>query len=171
MKKGVRFYFGYDIDKKLRAPMIKDAGFDSVITSYDKKYQSLNGSLRFQVKQFKKYGLRPSSLHMRYETDELPYFWENGKNGEKLKKMLIQDVKKAKKYGFTCVVLHLGGKYSKICEKRLLHVLNVCEKLNIPLANENIGERSIFIDVLKNICHPMLKICFDSGHQNFIDKD
>jgi len=171
MHKGVRFFFGYNINKNLRAKLIKDAGFDSVITSNDKKYQSLNGSLRFQVNQFKKYGLRPSSLHMRYESEELPYFWKEGKMGDKLKKRLIQDVKNANKYGFTCVVVHLIGEYSMIGEKRLLEVLKVCQKFNIPLAIENIGEKKVFIDTLKNISHPMLKVCFDAGHQNFIDKD
>lgn len=171
MHKGMRFYFGYKIDKKQRAKLIKDAGFDSVITSNDKKYQKLNGSLRFQVKQFKKHGLRPSSLHMRYETEDLPYFWLQGRKGEKLKKTLIQDVKHAKKFGFNCVVVHLIGSYSEVGKERLLKVLEICQKLNIPLAVENIGEKEIFNDVLKNISHPMLKICFDVGHQNFVDKN
>lgn len=171
MNKGVRFYFGYDIDKRLRAKLIKEAGFDSVITSYDKKYQKVNGSLRFQAKEIKKYGLRPSSLHFRYETEDLPDFWEEGKKGEKAKKSLIQDVKNAKKYGFTCVVVHLAGTYSSIGEKRLLEVLEICQKINIPLAIENIGEAELFITVHEKISHPMLKVCFDVGHQNVFDKD
>lgn len=171
MEKGMRFYFGYNIKKNKRALLIKQAGFDRVITSNDKKYQKINGTLRFQVKQILKHGLKPSSLHMRYETEELPFFWQKGKKGAKLTKTLIKDVKNAKKYGFTCVVVHLAGEYSIIGENRFLKVLNVCQKLNIPLAIENIGEKNIFLDIHKNIQHPMLKVCFDSGHQNFIDKD
>ena len=171
MNKGIRFYFGYNIDKKLRAKLISSAGFNNIITSDDKKYKKTNGSLKFQVKQAKKYGLSLSSLHMQYETNDLPNFWKEGKKGEKLKKILLKDVKNAKKYGFTCVVVHLVGEYSIFGEKRLLEVLDFCKKLNIPLAIENIGEKKLFIDVLNNISHPMLKVCFDVGHQNFIDKD
>ena len=171
MNKGMRFYFGYDIDKKERAKLIKEAGFDCVITSNDKKYQALNGTLKFQVKQIKKYGLSPSSLHMRYESEDLPDFWKEGKKGELLKKILIQDVKNAYKYGFSCVVVHLVGEYSEIGKTRLLKVLDICQKLNIPLAIENIGYKKLLIDVFDNISHPMLKACFDVGHQNFVDKD
>ena len=167
----MRFYFGYSIDKKERTKLIKQAGFDCVITSNDKKYQSLNGTLKYQVKQMKKYGLKPSSLHMRYESKDLPYFWKEGKKGEKLKRMLIQDVKNAKKFNFTCVVVHLVGEFSEIGQKRLMEVLDVCQKLNVPLAIENIGEKEIFLKTLTTIKHPFLKVCFDVGHQNFVDKD
>lgn len=171
MNKGISFYFGYYELPELRAKMIKEAGFDCIITSADNKFKKQNGSIRKQIKLFKKYDLKLSSLHMRYNSDELHYFWEDGKKGEKLKKHLIKDVKIAHKYGFSCVVVHLFGKYSKIGEKRLKEVLNICEKVNIPLAIENIDNQKIFIETFKNLKHPMLKFCYDCGHNNVFDKD
>ncbi len=114
MDKGISFYFGFKVDPEKRAELIKKAGFDCVTTSADKKFIKQNGKIRNQVKIFKKYGLKLSSLHMTYNSEDLHYFWENCKFGEKLKKNLIKDVKIAKKYGFKCVVVHLLGEYSSI---------------------------------------------------------
>ena len=81
MEKGISFYFGFDIRPKLRAKMIKEAGFDCVITNADKRFNRQNGSIAKQVKLFRKNGLKLSSLHMSYKSDELHYFWEEGKFG------------------------------------------------------------------------------------------
>lgn len=171
MKKGISFYFGYDLPAEERARLIEEAGFDSVITSADPRFNFQNGSILKQMKLFKKYNLTPSSLHMRYKTNELPYFWKEGKKGERLKRNLIKDVKLASKYNFTCVVVHLAGEYSSIGEKRLKDVLKVCAKKNVPLAIENINYPELLKKVLANINHSYLKFCYDSGHHNVYDKD
>lgn len=171
MKKGISFYFGYDIKPKLRAKMIADTGFDCVITCADKKFDKQNGTIKSQVKLFKKYGLKLSSLHMAYDSDKLHYFWEKGEEGNKLQKKLIKDVKIAYKYGFSCVVVHLFGKYSKVGEYRLRNVLQVCEKLNVPLAIENTNSLPVFKKCFEKINNPYLNFCYDSGHNNVFDKE
>lgn len=171
MNKGISFYFGFNTAPELRAKQIKEAGFDSVITSADKKFNKQNWKISKQIKLFKKYDLKLSSLHMAYNSDDLHYFWEEGKEGEKLKRNLIKDVKIAKKFGFSCVVVHLFGEYSKVGERRLKDVLKVCEKTKIPLAIENIDCQNVFLETFKNISSPYLKFCYDSGHNNIFDKD
>lgn len=171
MKKGISFYFGYNIEPEERAKLIKKYGFDTVIIHADKKYNKQNGTIKKQIKIFKKYGLEVSTLHMSYNNEELHYFWEVGKMGNKLTKNLIRDVKLAHKYGISCVVVHLFGTYSQIGEQRIRKVLNVCEKLNVPLAIENIDCQSVFLETFKHISHPYLKFCYDSGHNNAFDKD
>lgn len=171
MNKGISFYFGYDIKPKERVKLLKEAGFDSVITTDDKRWRFQNGSLRQQIKLLKQQGLKWTSLHMGYLKKELPALWQKGKLGEKLKKNLIKDVRKAKKYNFTCVVVHLAGEYSQVGENRLLEVLEVCEKLNIPLAIENLSNFALFKQVFENIKHPMLKFCLDIGHNNAYTPD
>lgn len=171
MNKGISFYFGFNLKPEISAKLIKEAGFTSVITNADKKFKYQNGSIRKQIKIFKKYGIKLSSLHMQYNREELPYFWQEGKAGEHLKRRLIKDVKIAKKYGFTCVVVHLYGEYSKIGEKRLREVLALCEKLNVPLAIENIDCQKLFLEVFEKISSHMLKFCYDSGHNHVYDPD
>ena len=127
MKKGISLFFGFEIPLKKRVKMIKDAGFDCIMTNADPKFNWQNGNIRQQMKYFKKYGIEVSSLNMIYNSQKLPAFWQEGKLGDKLEKRLIKDVKIAKKYGFKCVVVHCRGEYSKIGEKRFSRVLKVCK--------------------------------------------
>ena len=46
MNKGISFYFGYKINYKERARMIKEAGFDCVITNADSDFNRQNGSIK-----------------------------------------------------------------------------------------------------------------------------
>ena len=48
MEKGISYFFGYKVGAKNLAKLIKDAGFDSVITSADKRF---NFSLKLQYRQ------------------------------------------------------------------------------------------------------------------------
>lgn len=171
MNKGISFYFGYKIAPEERAKLIHEHGFDTVITNADPKLNSQNGTIRAQMKIFKKYDIKPSSLHMQYNSEDLHYFWEEGREGEKLKKRLIKDVKIAAKYDFTCVVVHLDGKWSEIGKQRLLDVLKVCHKKNKPLAIENIHCQELFVKVFEEIKDDYLRFCYDSGHNNTYDKD
>ncbi len=166
LNKGISFYYGFNEPIKERAKMIKQAGFDCVITNADKNLNYQNGSIRKQIKLFKKYGLNVSSLHFSYNVSELKNFFLNNKIGDKLEKNLIKDIKIAHKYGFKCVVVHLLGKKSKIGLERLKRVLKVAEKYNTPLAIENINENEVLPYVFKNIDSPYLRFCLDSGHQH-----
>ena len=171
MEKGISFFFGFLTPPEERAFFIKQCGLTSVITNADKKWDYQNSSIKKQIKIFKKYDLKLSSLHMAYNKEDLPFFWKKGALGHKLTKRLIKDVKIAKKHHFRCVVVHLDGVYSKIGEKRLQKVLKVCKKTKIPLAIENLNNQILFETVFKTINSPYLKVCYDCGHGNLYDKD
>ncbi len=170
MKKGICFHFGYvydNLEEQVKA--IKDAGFDCVITNADPNMAKNNGTIKQQIKLFKKYGLELSSLHMQYKRDELPHFWHDNQTGKRLEKTLVKDVKTAKKYGFTCVVVHLKGEPNEIGYERIKRVLKVCEKVKIPLAVENIGNNHCFMKTFENVKSDYLKFCYDSGHNHAFD--
>lgn len=171
MKKGISLFFGYDVGAENLPKLIKKAGFDCVITSADERFNKQNGTIDEQIKRLKENGIELSSLHMTYDASELHAFWEEGKKGEELKERLIKDVKIAKKYGFTCVVVHLAGEYSEIGKQRLMQVLKVCKDLDVPLAIENIDQQKLFLKVFENIEDDYLRFCYDSGHNNVFDKD
>jgi len=170
MNKGISFYFGYKINYKERARMIKEAGFDCVITNADKHLNKQNGTIRQQVKIFKQVGLKLSSLHNRYNDKDLKHFFQNDKVGDKVEKNVIKDLRVAKKYGFSCVVVHLKGEFNEIGVERLKRILNVCEKLGVFLAVENVDYKEVFVKVFECINNKYLKFCYDSGHNNFFDK-
>ncbi len=171
MEKGISFYFGFALSPEERASMIKDAGFDRVMTSADERLDNQNGTLKEQIKLFEKYNLKPTSLYMSYTTPKLPLFWKEGEEGEEQKNRLIKEINLAHEFGFTCLVVHCEGNYSKIGEKRLLTVLDECERLSLPLAIENLDNKELFVSIFDKIQHPKLQFCFDSGHNNIFNKD
>lgn len=163
---GVRFYFGYDSNPVDRIKKIKEYGFDTIITSPDKKYNKQNSSIQNQVRLAKENGIKLSSMHCTYKNEMLPYFWEKGLKGYKIKKQLIKEVKLAKSLGFTCLVVHLDGKFSEIGSARLLQVLEVAKSVDLPLAIENLTNEELLINVFNNIKHTHLRLCYDAGHNN-----
>lgn len=166
MDKGISFYWGFDEDFETRAKILNTIGYDCVITNADPKFNKQNGTIRQQIQVFKQYNLKLSSLHMRYNAKDLPYFWTKSHKGNWMEKRLVKDVKIASKYGFKCVVTHLKGIPAPIGLKRLERILKVCEKYNMPLAIENTENIACFMYTFKNINHKFLKFCYDSGHAN-----
>lgn len=163
---GIRFYFGFDDDPVERMQKIKDHGFDCIFTSPNKKYTPQNGTLAEQVATAKRLGLKLSSLHSSYNSPKLPLFWKKGLQGYLIERKLAKEIAIAKKYNFTCLVVHLDGKYSEVGKNRLLRLLAIAEKYDMPLAIENLDNEELFIEVFKNIEHPYMKFCYDVGHQN-----
>lgn len=171
MNKGISFYFGYNTDCKIRANLIKKCGFDCVITNADKRYNKQSGSINRQIKLFKKEGLKLSSLHMSYKEEELPEFFKDNQTGKKIEKRIIKDLYLAKKYHFNCVVVHLNGQSSEIGFNRLRKILKTCEKLDIPIAIENLENQKLFVEVFQRIDNKYMKFCYDCGHNNCFDPD
>lgn len=163
---GITFYYGYATSPKIRAEHIKNHGFDTVMTSPDRKFNRENSNILRQIKLFKKNGLKLSSLHSSYNSKELPCFWEEGRRGDKIEKNLKKEVKLAKKLGFTCLVVHTGGTYSEIGKQRLLRILDVCEKYDLPIAIENLESERLFRDIFSNIEHKYMGLCYDVGHNH-----
>lgn len=166
--KGISFYYGYDSNYKKRAKLIKETGFECVMTNADPKFNKQNGTIRKQVRIFKKLGLKLSSLHMTYKGKELYNFFLDNEIGDKIEKRIIKDLHIAKKYGFNCVVVHLEGEESKIGFDRIERILKVCEKVNVPIALENLIHNEIILEHLfeKHKDNPHLKFCYDCGHNH-----
>lgn len=166
MNKGTSFYWGFKETPEFRAQILNQVGFDTVITNADPKYNKQNGSITKQIKLFKQYNLKLSSLHMRYNAKDLPYFWTDTRKGNWMEKRLAKDIKVARKYGFSCVVTHLKGLPSTTGLDRIKRLLKLCDKTNIDLAIENTENTACFIYTFDNIKHPHLKFCLDVAHNH-----
>lgn len=174
MKKGISLYFGFESPVEERVKRIKQAGFDCVITSADPNFDHQNGTIQKQMELFRENNLGISSLHMKYKSSELVSFWENSELGDKLEKNLIEDVETAKEYGFKCVVVHLENRSDnyEIGFNRLDRILKTCEKLEIPLAFENIHDQKTFLIAMERYKDsPYAKMCYDSGHNHCFDPE
>lgn len=171
MDKGISFYWGFDTNLNERAKLLNSIGFNCVITNTDLKFKKQNGTIRQQMKLFNQYNLKLSTLHMRYNAQDLPYFWTRSRKGNWMERRLIKDVKTASKYGCKYVVTHLKGIPSKVGLDRLNRVLKVCEKYNTSLAIENTENIACFMHTFDNIKHKHLKFCYDSGHAHCFNPD
>lgn len=168
MRKGVSNFFGYIYDdcEKIYQD-IKNAGFDSIMTSSDKNFFNQNGDLDFQAKMLNKYSLKQDSMHSAYKTKDLKYFWQLGLKGCLMLRSLKNDVRMAKKYGYKFLVVHLEGKYSIIGLKRVQSLVKYAEKQGVVIAIENLSaNREILANCFENIKSQNLKFCFDAGHEN-----
>lgn len=171
MNIGITFFYGKQGEPEERTKLIAKHGFNSILTIDQPELDKQNGAFKKQIKLFQKYQLKPSSLHMEYRSEELPYFWKKGKIGDKIEKTLKKDVKLAKKYNFTCVVVHLEGEYSEIGITRIKNVLKTCKKYNLPLAIENLDNKELFFKVFETIEDDYMMMCYDSGHQHAFNPD
>ena len=168
---GVDFYFRNDVKPAKRIKLIKNAGFDTIITNLKPNRIKANGSIKKQVKLFHKYGLKLSTLHASYDTEKLPTFWKEGAEGDKILAQLISELELAKEYGFSVLVIHIIGVYSDIGASRLMKLLARAEEIDMPVAVENVGNDIIISTVLENIDHKYLGLCYDSGHINCFSPD
>ncbi len=169
MDKSISVYFGYLTNPKERLQKIKDAGFDSIITSADPKWDWQNGTLPTQLKLAKKLKLKTSSLHAAYDDSQLKYFFEEGVVGDKVEKNIIKDLKLAKKYGFKSLVVHFIGKPSLVGIERIKRILTVCQKVKIPLAVENLKNSKVIDYIFDHISDKYLGLCYDAGNNHAYD--
>ena len=173
MDKGIPVFWGYlgeGYDWKSKLKKNKKAGFQRIITTADKRFDYQNGTIDQQVKYAKKLGLKLSSLHCTYDDSKLHYFWEDCKEGKNVEKIFKNDIKLCAKYGFTCLVVHLMGVTNEIGLQRIRRLLDFAKKKNVLFAVENLVDPKMIKYVFDNIDHPNLKMCYDTGHNNFADK-
>ena len=167
MKKGIVTFFGFEYDKNKMFEDIKNAGFDSYMTSSDKRFFFQSGNLKFQTNKTQELGLYKDSLHSTYKTENLPFFWKKGIKGHCILKGLIKDVKLARKYGFKYLVVHLEGEISDVGIRRMEKLLKVAYRYGIVIAIENlVHNREILDKLFTTFDSPYLMFCFDAGHEN-----
>lgn len=172
MRKGVSFYFGFDIEPEKRAAMIANSGLNTIMTTADPIRDDSNGTIETQMALFHKNGLGVSSLHSRYKSSELPEFFKEGEIGDRMEQNYTNDVLIAAKYGFSCVVLHLFGDFNEIGTRRIDNILKVCEQCNVPLAIENIDNPETFMKTMEHYKdNPYIKMCYDCGHNHIVDPE
>lgn len=171
MEKGITSFYGYNIPMEDRIIAIKNAGFDRVMCATDPRYEIHNGPLTEQIRLIKHYGLKLGSLHAMYDENIAHLFWEEGDIGEQITQTFIDDVILCAKYNFTCLVMHIYGKPSKIGDLRFEKILKVAKENNVILAIENLIDLIPFDHLLSKYTDENVKVCLDIGHINCFSRD
>ena len=171
-KKSVNIYYTTSIDTKEKLNLIKDAGYDEFHTGIREEIETMN--LAEQIDYAKSLGLTCTMIHCQYNIPNVNDFWNDNEIGEKLFNWYSSQLKSCK--GLTKnFVVHLNAGFdSKISEvglSRVKKLLEICDELDINLCVENLFSTEEIPYLFKNIKNKHLKICFDSGHRNFLTPD
>lgn len=168
MKKSVNLYFNSGINTKDKLNAIKELGYDEFFTGMFDGEETM--PIIDQIKYAKSIGLGLTMVHCSYYNLPLNKFWEPGEAGDNIVSEYTKQIHKCGNFTKNFVVhLHLTKDYnvSEIGLIRIKELLKVCEKYNVNLAVENLLKRDDIDYIFKSITHPLLKICYDCGHQNF----
>jgi len=167
MKTSMNLYFNTTLDTKTKFDIIKAVGFDEFFTGiYDQKE-----TMKFyeQMDYAKRIGLNCTMVHCSYYEPKLNAFWLAGQDGEDVMNGYINQINQCGQYTKNFVV-HLNGSYestvSEIGLERLKKMLKACEKYDLNLCVENLYSAVEIPYIFTHIKHPLLKICYDSGHNN-----
>ena len=172
MKKSVNNYFNSNIDMKEKLDAIKKLGFDEFFMGmYDKK-ESL--SWIEQLEFAKQIGLGCTMIHCSYNEPMLDSFWLDSKEGDFVENDYREQILLCGKYTKNFVV-HLNGSknsvVSQIGLERIKRLLKCCEQFGVNFCVENLYSDAEIPFIFNNISHPLLKICYDCGHKNFLTPD
>lgn len=169
MKKSINVYFNNQHNLKTIIDAIKEAGFDEFYTGIYNVEPNMN--LRQVCEYAKSKGLNCTMIHCSYNEPNLHYFWENGKMGDELCQQFCDQIIASR--GLTKdFVVHLNGckgqTQSPIGLDRINRMLKVCDECDINLCIENLYIEQEIRYIFSHLKHPKLKICFDTGHKNFL---
>lgn len=169
MKTSVNLYFEKGIDTKTKMNTIKALGYDEFFTGIYDKEETLTFAEQMQYAQ--EIGLPCTMVHCAYYEPGLNDFWLPGEAGDKITDDYIQQIHQCGNLTQNFVVhLNRSGDcpVSKIGIDRLQRILQVCEKYNLNLCVENLCSANEIPYIFTNLEHPLLKICFDSGHHHWL---
>ena len=171
-KSSVNLYFSSELDSKSKIDLIKEVGYDEFYTGIYKKNETMD--IISQIKYAKSLGLGITMVHCLYDEKNLNDFWKDGDIGDEIEKSYEMQINKIGEYTNNFVV-HLSGSdevvHTPIGLQRINRLLKTCEKYNINLAVENLYTENEIRYIFNNLSHPLLKICFDCGHKNFLTKN
>jgi len=173
MKKGINLpHLFKDIDIKKRLLFIKEAGFDICMVSLDSNHEVIPYPIEEVVKYAKFINLTLDVAHAPYKEPDITQFWYDNEKGNEIEKNYYNSIDIANKNDIKIIVCHLhygtNYKLSEIGLNRLLRLANYAKEKNVTIAVENLYSYDELTYIFSHIEHPNLKICFDSGHENFL---
>ena len=170
MRKSIALYCNAEISFEEKIRVFNSVGFDEFFTSIDDKKENI--CFAEQVKIQKQLGMDGNMVHCHYYEPNLNFFWEKGQIGEDICNDYIRQIEKL---GGACknFVVHFNGdngvsRQTKIGIKRIKKILKACEKYDTNLCIENLHSAEELPYIFEHINHKNLKICYDTGHKNFL---
>ena len=169
-KLGVFIWFGYRCSVPVRARLIREAGFETVLHWWDDSFLHVEGfSKERQVDIIRREGLFIENAHLQF--NQVNALWLDTQVGQAVFEGYISDIDGLADCEIPVAVLHLtsGQKpppMSAVGMKRIHALVERAEKRGVRIAAENVRNTHILTKTLDTIDSPMLGLCYDSGHDN-----
>ena len=153
---------------------IKKAGFKKVFITW--MYNSWGETQEKIIAEVKRNKLEIVFAHVAYFGEyKLNTIWEDGKHGDKIADMLINDLKKLKNHGIKIAVVHpcerMKPDFTQIALNRWQKIVKSAEEIGITIAIENLRYLDVIDYLFDNIESDNLKICYDAGHNHCNSND
>ena len=168
---GTYTWFGYVADFGERLKAIRQAGFDTVFTFWDRVMGEADAPLEEHVMMAEDAGLVLENAHLPYYGCNV--LWKDCADADSLMKIYEDGILTAGRCGPKTLVIHpcevfppADGFFDAMTD-HMRKLVDLASENGIRLAFENLGEN----DTVRRLLHifdnePMAGLCFDSGHNN-----
>lgn len=172
MKKAVNLYFNANFDTAEKLRTMRRLGYDAFFTGIYDSNETL--PWRDQIALGRELGLELTMVHCQYKPSRLNSFWLPGAEGDAVCDDYIRQIQACG--GLTQnFVVHLHDANppapSVIGLERLHRMLAACEPFGMNLCVENLFSTEEITYIFAHVEHPLLKICYDSGHRHCLTPD
>lgn len=162
------FGFRYSFDKIVK--LIKNAGFQSVMTWWGNEFIETDG----QPKEKRPDIIRKNNLileNIHFPFSDINNIWIDSIDGQELSNKFIEYINECKIYEIPTAVMHISSgdnppPYNQLGLDRLKRIIDKAEKENVNIALENLRKPEYLEFIYSNIKSDKLKFCYDSGHEN-----
>jgi len=166
---GICSWFGYKYPHEERIKLIKDAGFQSVMTWWGEGSKEGNEVSETKPEIIRKYGLKIENAHFSFA--DINSIWEDTLDGQEILKRYFLYIDDCKKFEIPTAVMHITSgeitpPYGQLGLSRFKHLVERAEKNGITIALENVRKFEYLDYLFSNIESDRLKFCYDCGHEN-----
>ncbi|MCM1404167.1 MAG: sugar phosphate isomerase/epimerase [Prevotella sp.] len=172
MKTSVNLYFNAQFDTAEKIRTIQQLGYPEFFTGIYDQNESL--TWREQIQLAQSIGLGLTMIHCQYDTTQLNQFWLDGAAGDVVCDDYIRQIQACGALTKNFVVhLHTQNPPppSAVGLARVRRLLAACEPFGVNLCVENLESAAFIPYIFAHIQHPLLKICYDSGHRHCFTPD
>jgi sugar phosphate isomerase/epimerase len=166
---GIYTWFGFRFSFDKIIELIKNAGFQSVMTWWGDEYREINGPKEMEPEIIRNNGLKLENTHFSFAG--INKIWEDSLDGQDILNRYLSYVNDCKIYEIPIAVMHVSSgdnppPYGQLGLDRFKRIIEKAEKNDIIIALENLRKPKYLDFVFDNIKSDKLKFCYDSGHNN-----
>jgi len=169
MEFGICSWFGYKYTYEDRIKLIKNAGFQSVMTWWGEESKEKNEPKELKPEIIRRHGLKLENVHFPF--NGIDAIWKDSPDGDELLTKYLLLIDDCKTHQIPTVVMHVTGgdnppPYSQTGLDRFKRIIERAEKNGITIALENVWRLEYLDYIFDSIESGKLKFCYDSGHEN-----